>query len=167
MISKIRNLFKIDGDIKDSVIFWNIMYYVILGVSALINLELAQGLYFISSILSIAFILDSDELKYHFWAYTTLPFLFVFLIGGCGFIIIYPIYRLVKWVNSVVDGETCLKHKFGQISKTPNHVIDRACASSYPITIKCDRCGKIKETTSGLKIGVRYIIEENESYEEI
>lgn len=163
MLDRIKNFFSVKGvKPSNSVLFWNAMYYVVLGVSALIHLDWFWVLYGISSFLAIGFIFDNnDSMDKNFWIMTTMPVLFILTVGGIVFIIIYPFYKLVNWINKLLDGETCLKHDDKRTSEIPEMVDDPNCASSYPVTYTCQKCGRVKETRSDLMLGMR-IIEDDE-----
>lgn len=156
---------------SNSVIFWNALYYTVLLILALIDIEFGQMLWFMASLVSMLMIAvsmlsprEADDLKWEnqWWAYTTMPVLMIALVGGCAFIVIYPIYKLVRWINDLLDGKTCFRHDDKRTSELPKMVDDTNCASSYPITYTCQKCGREKHTSSDLMLGVRVILDEDE-----
>lgn len=56
----------------------------------------------------------------------------------------------------------CFRHDDKRTSEIPEMVYDEHCASSYPVTYTCQKCGRIKETRSDLMLGMRIIIDEDE-----
>lgn len=164
MLDVIKKFFTVDGNKpSNSVLFWNAMYYVVCGILALINLDYFLVFYGSSSFIAIGFILDNDDsIDKNLWVITSMPMLFLFTVGGGAFLIIYPFYKLVTWINDLLNGKTCLRHDDKRTSEIPEMVDDPNCASSYPVTYTCQKCGREKETMSDLMLGRRIILDENE-----
>lgn len=165
MLNKIKGFLKIKKRPTNVVIFWNALYYIVLIVSALINWEIGVGIYAFSSIFAMLMIcggvLSPDEaedlFKGQIWVLTSMPVLFIGFWGGVAFIVIYPIYKLIKWINNLLNGKTCLRHDDKRTSELPSMVNDPNCSSSYEITYTCQKCGRVKETWSDQMGGVRII----------
>lgn len=158
MLDRIKKLFSDEkgNPPSNSVIFWNVMYYVLLGVCALINFELFFLIYFISSVFGLAIMFDNKgEFGNNWWGYTTIISLFLLLIIGVGYITVYPIFKLVTWFNNLLNDKTCLKHDYKRITKTPFMVNDINSYCSFVVKYECNKCGKIKTGNSDTYVGMR------------
>lgn len=165
-MKRLKNLFK---DVPNSVIFWNAMYYLILGVVSIIDLDVAFGIYIFSSVIGFLFIVGSvfdgtdDDIKHHLWLVTSFGVIYIAIIGGLAFCVIYPMYKLVNWINRVLDADTCIRHGWKIISKPPKMVDDPDSMCSYNIVLKCDRCYREKTVQSDLHLGSRILLDGEEN----
>jgi len=164
MLDKIKRWLAIENKKpSNSVLFWNAMYYVTLGISALFSLDLFWLLYGISSFLAIGILFDNDEsLKINYWVMTSMPILFLGFVGGIAFIIIYPFYKLVTWINKLLNGKTCLRHDYKRITETPPMRDSDNTICSFEVTYECRKCNKEKKGWSDMYLGMEIIIDEDE-----
>lgn len=109
----IKNLIEdIRSEMTNSILFWNALYYIALIGSMFYDMEIATGIWGISSIIGLLFgfaaVFDDDDEHFfirNLWFYTTIVALIIYAGVIFYFIIVRPIRKLIKsfnnWLNNL------------------------------------------------------------------
>ena len=108
----IKNLIEdIRSEVTNSILFWNALYYIALIGSMFYDMEIATGIWGVSSIIGLLLgfgaVFDEDDNFFikHLWIYTTIVALMIYACVILYFIAWRPISFLIKkfnnWLNNL------------------------------------------------------------------